>query len=63
MGSPADAGSPLAEICRRSATSGKTKLNEAELHFAGFADHMLIPGWVPDQLNVGFVNARNREDL
>ena len=44
-------------------TPSRTDLDKAELHFAGFADHMLVPGRIPDQLNVSFVNAGNGKDL
>ena len=31
--------------------------NHAELHSAGFADHVLIPRRVPNELHIGFINA------
>ena len=31
--------------------------DHAELHSAGFADHVLIPRGIPDQLHIGFVDA------
>lgn len=56
---------PLKRDCQRwlAILVVETNLNKAELHFAGFADHMLVPGRVPDQLNISFVNAGNGKDL
>src|SRR2546430_8081712 len=32
-------------------------LNHAELHPPGFADHVLVPGRVPNELDVRFIDA------
>jgi hypothetical protein len=37
--------------------TGGIRLNHPELHPARFADHVLIPGWVPDELHIGFIDA------
>jgi hypothetical protein len=39
------------------------ELNHSELHPPGFADHVLVPWRVPDQLHVGFVDAVDAQDL
>ena len=31
--------------------------DHAELHSAGFADHVLVPRRIPDELHVGFIDA------
>ena len=33
------------------------RLNHAELHSPRFADHVLIPGRVPNELDIGFIDA------
>jgi hypothetical protein len=50
-------------LVMRAERFARTDLDKAELHFAGFADHMLVPGRIPDQLNISFVNAGNGKDL
>src|SRR6266542_2361003 len=34
-----------------------------ELHPARFADHILIPGRIPDELDIGFIHAVNRQNF
>jgi hypothetical protein len=34
---------------------------DAEAFFAGFGDHALVPGRIPNDLHVGFFNAGNGE--
>ena len=34
--------------------------DHAELHSPGFADHVLIPRRVPDQLHIGFIHTVDR---
>src|SRR6476660_4349519 len=38
-------------------------LHHAELHPPGFADHALVPRWIPDALDVGFVHAIDGENF
>ena len=38
-------------------------LNQAEDHFAFFADHVLVPGWVPDDVDFGFAHAGDAFEL
>jgi hypothetical protein len=40
-----------------------SELDDAELHFAGFGDHGLVPWGVPDELHGGFVYAGEGLDL
>src|SRR6185437_5565291 len=40
-----------------------TPLDHPELHPARFADHVLVPRWVPDQLDVGFIHTIDRQNL
>src|SRR5882724_1315471 len=35
----------------------RAALDHAELHSAGFADHVLVPWRIPNELHVGFINA------
>ena len=41
----------------------KAALQDAELHFAGFGDHGLVPWRVPDEFDFGFVDAFEGEDF
>src|SRR5215470_1002007 len=45
---------------KKSAARGS---DHPELHSARFADHILIPRWIPDELDIGFVHAVYRQDL
>ena len=36
-------------------------LNQAELHLADFADHCLVPRWVPNEFNVSIADAGDAE--
>ena len=38
-------------------------LDHPELHSPGFANHVLVPGWVPHQLYVGFLDAVDAQDF
>jgi hypothetical protein len=40
-----------------------TALDHPELHPTRVADHVLIPRWIPDQLDVGFIYAIDRQNL
>lgn len=42
---------------------GGVGLDHAELHPAFFGDHVLVPGGVPDELDVGFINVVDGEDF
>src|SRR5438067_1811629 len=53
----------LTELCRGRSPGRALWLDHAELHPAGFADHALIPRRIPDELDVGFVDAVDRHDL
>jgi hypothetical protein len=41
-------------------TRSARQSNHAELHPPRFADHVLVPGRVPDQLDIGLIDAVDR---
>ena len=47
-----------ADYNRRSCSnaSAARTLDHAELHSPSFADHVLVPRWIPDQLHIGFID-------
>ena len=34
-----------------------SELDQAEDHLAFFSDHILVPGWIPDDVHFGFSDA------
>jgi len=52
---------PLLEAVARIATCGD--LHHPKLHPTRFADHVLIPRRIPDELNIGFIDAVDRKDF
>jgi hypothetical protein len=39
------------------------RLNHAELHPPRFTDHVLIPGWIPNELDIGFIDTVDGQNL
>jgi hypothetical protein len=44
-------------VGRSAVPTAAERSNHAKLHPAGFADHVLVPRWIPNELNVSFVDA------
>jgi hypothetical protein len=44
-------------------TSGLALLRSSRAHPARFADHVLIPGRIPDELDICFIHAVDRENF
>src|SRR6476659_10315207 len=52
---------PLLEAVATIATCGD--LHHPKLHPTRFTDHVLIPRRIPDELNIGFIDAVDRKDF
>ena len=45
------------EIVRLAQNDNRYDLYHAELHPTGFTDHVLVPRRIPDELDIGFIDA------
>jgi len=44
-------------------SGNRSDLNHAELHSPGFADHVLVPRRIPDQLHIRFIDTIDRQNF
>ena len=49
--------------CKTRAEHARAASDHAELHPARFADHVLVPGRVPNELDIGFIDAVDGQDF